>query len=371
MRKAEVRDLFPVTRNVVYFNHAAVGPLSTLAYQAMERHACDQREFGALHWREWYAEYERLRESAARLIGAQATEIAILKNTSEGLSFVAEGYRWERGDNVVTTALEFPSNYTPWKRLERRGVECRIAALPTVDAIDACIDARTRIVTVSSVAFHNGFTADLNAIGERCRQRNILFCVDAIQSIGVLPIDVRRSNIAFLAADGHKWMCGPEGATIFFVSAEQRERLEVLERGWTNFNRGGRFINCEMDLLPDARRFEAGSLNTNGIYGLRAAIDLLLDIGIDAIAAEVIRLAGKLADRLEAIDWVVGTPRPVASGIVGATPPPVELSVLKWHRTLEENGIVCAPREGMLRFSPHFYNDETEINRVIDVLGYH
>src|SRR4051812_36439150 len=130
------RELFPVTRNLIYLNHAAVGPLSTRAYDAMEGHARDQREFGALHWRDWYAEIDRLRASAARLIGAaEPREIAIVKNTSEGLSFVAEGLRWHDGDNVVTTALEFPSNYTPWKRQERRGVECRIASAPTVEAI--------------------------------------------------------------------------------------------------------------------------------------------------------------------------------------------------------------------------------------------
>src|SRR5262249_32312156 len=156
-----VRELFPVTKNIVYFNHAAVGPLSVRAYEAMDRHARDQREFGALHWREWDAEYGRLRAAAARLIGAGAREIAILKNTSEGLSFVAEGLRWHEGDNVVTTALEFPSNWTPWKHVERRGVEVRVAPLPTVEAIEPLVDARTRVVTVSSVAFHNGFAADL------------------------------------------------------------------------------------------------------------------------------------------------------------------------------------------------------------------
>ncbi|HUJ14577.1 MAG TPA: aminotransferase class V-fold PLP-dependent enzyme [Thermoanaerobaculia bacterium] len=371
MDKARVRELFPVTRNVVYFNHAAVGPLSTRAYEAMERHARDQLDFGALHWREWYAEYDRLRAAAARLIHSQANEIAILKNTSEGLSFVAEGYRWTRGDNVITTALEFPSNYTPWKFLERRGVECRVAPLPTVAAIEPLIDARTRIVSVSSVAFHNGFAADLDAIGELCAQRDVLLCVDAIQSLGALPIDVRKSRIAFLAADGHKWMCGPEGATVFFVAEEHRDRLDVLEHGWTNVQRHGTFLESGVDLVEDARRFEAGSLNTNGIYGLHAAIELLLEIGIDEIASEVVRLAARLADGLEAIDWRVGSPRPIASGIIGAIPPGVEPSVLRWHRLLEENGVVCAPREGMLRLAPHFYNDDDEVDRVIDLLRYH
>jgi len=387
MDKRALRDLFPVTRNVIYFNHAAVGPLSARACDAMERHARDQRDFGAMHWREWYAEYERLREAAARLIGAEANEIAILKNTSEGLSFVAEGLRWKAGDNVVTTGLEFPSNWTPWKRLESRGVECRVAPLPVVTDIEPLIDARTRIVTVSSVAFHNGFAADLDAIGALCASRNVLFCVDAIQSVGVLPVDVRRANIAFLACDGHKWMCGPEGAALFYVAAEHREQLEVVESGWTNIDRKGKFIGCSTDLLPDARRFEAGSLNTNGIYGLHAAIGLLLQIGIDEISTEVLRLSARLAEGLESIGFRVGqAPSPVdagedtgedrrgrlsyttRSGIVGATPPNVETGLLRLHRLLDEEKIITAPREGLLRFSPHFYNDDGEIDHVVEVL---
>src|SRR5438477_651609 len=251
------RDLFPVTRNLVYFNHAAVGPLSTIASEAMERFVRDQRDFGALHWRDWYAEYEKLRASAARLIGAaDPREIAIVKNTSEGLSFVAEGYKWREGENVVTTAIEFPSNYTPWKR---------------------------------------------------------------------------------------------------------------LERGWTNIERRGKFIGTSVDLLPDSRRFEAGSLNTNGIYGLRAAIDLLLDIGIEEIGREVIRIATRLADGLESIGLEVRTPRPIRSGIIGAAVSDGR-ELLRLHGELEKEGIICAPREGMLRFSPHFYNDESEVDRLIDAL---
>ncbi len=362
---SEFRDLFPVTRNLVYLNHAAVGPLSVRAHEAMARHATDQRDYGALHWREWYAEVDRLRQSAARLIGAQADEVAILKNTSEGLSFVAGGLRWAAGENVVTTALEFPSNWTPWKRLEERGVECRVAALSTVEAIEPLLDDRTRLVSVSSVAFHNGFTADLAAIGALCRRRNVLFCVDAIQSVGVLPIDVRAAQIDFLAADGHKWMCGPEGSAVFFVAAERRELLEVLEIGWTNIARHKKFIGVSTELLPDGRRFEAGSLNTNGIYGLRASLDLLQEIGIDRIAERAIAVATLLADALDSVGWRVASPRPLRSPIVGATPPDVERTLLHWHRVLEEARIVCAPREGLLRFSPHFYNDAADVDRVI------
>jgi selenocysteine lyase/cysteine desulfurase len=372
MTMTSVRDLFPVTRNLVYVNHAAVGPLSVRAAEAMEAATRDQRDFGALHWRAWYAEYDRFRESAARLIGAEPREVAILKNTSEGISFVAEGLRWRAGDNVVTTDLEFPSNSTPWRRLDKRGVECRIVRSHdgawTPADIEALIDERTRIVTVSSVAFHNGFAADLDAVGAICARHNVLFCVDAIQSIGVLPMDVRRANISFLAGDGHKWLCGPEGAAIFYVAAEHREELEVLESGWTNFDRKGRFLDCALDLVPDARRFEAGSLPTINLHGTRAAIDLLLEVGIEAISSETLRIAGLLADGIESLGWRLGTPRPIASGIVGALPPGDDPSLLRWHRALEEKGIVCAPREGMLRFSPHFYNDESDVEKIVAAL---
>jgi len=367
-----LRDLFPVTGNLIYLNCAAVGPLSIPAADAIMRQAADQRDFGALRWREWYREYDRLREAAARLIGATPSEIAILKNTSEGLSFVAEGLRWREGENVVTTDLEFPSNSVPWKNLGKRGVEMRVVrstngAVSPAD-VEALIDEKTRIVSVSSVAFHNGFAADLEAIGEICVRRNVLFCVDAIQSVGVLPMDVRRAKIDFLCADGHKWMCGPEGGAIFYVAKERIELLDVLEHGWTNVDRGGRFLDCGINLLPDSRRFEAGSLPTIGIHGLRAAIDLLLEVGIETISDYVIDLATRFAERLEEIGWRVATPRPIRSGIIGAIPPGAEPSLLRWHRTLEENNVICAPREGLLRFSTHLFNEEIEVDRVISLL---
>lgn len=392
MNKPALRkEIFPVTDHCVYFNHAAVGPLSTPAYQAMEKQARDQRDFGALHWRDWYAEYVHYRREASRLIGSEPEEISILKNTSEGISFVAEGLRWERGDNVITTDMEFPSNYVPWKRLERRGVECRQirSREGTFSAADVepLIDSRTRLLTVSSVSFHNGFAPDLRSLGQLCRDRGILFCVDAIQSLGAMSMNVREMNISFLAADGHKWMLSPEGTAVFFVADVARDMLEVFESGWINIDRGGKFIGCETNLLGDGRRFEAGSYNTNGIYGARASLALLNGIGIDVVEAEVVRLSRLLRARLHSIGFVSGLSSPTQSGIVGVTPPVVDLArlrgrvgampggisdrspaILLFHRWLEINDIICAPREGMLRFSPHFYNDETEIERLVEVL---
>ncbi|HVR44603.1 MAG TPA: aminotransferase class V-fold PLP-dependent enzyme [Thermoanaerobaculia bacterium] len=383
------REQFPVTESLVYFNHAAVGPLSHTACSAMERHAREQRDLGALNWRDWFGEIAEFREEAAALIHADASEISILKNTSEGLSFVANGFRWESGDNVVITDAEFPSNSVPWKRLGTRGVECReIPARSggfTVADAERLIDARTRILSVSAVAFHDGFSADLVALGELCASRGVLFCVDAIQALGAVEVDVRKAKIHFLAADGHKWLLGPEGTAIFYAAADVRERLEVLETGWMNADRGARMIDCPTDLLPDGRRFEAGSINTNGVYGLRASIALLRHIGLENIEREVLWIAGALAAMLGELGLEVRSPMPIASGIVAAAAPPdVDMAKLRSlagladdhpadavgliHRWLEDCGIVCSAREGMLRFAPHFYNDEEDLERLREAL---
>jgi selenocysteine lyase/cysteine desulfurase len=382
------REQFPVTDRLVYLNHAAVGPLSHAAYSAMERHAREQRDLGALNWRDWIGESVEFREEAAALIGSDPSEISILKNTSEGISFVANGLRWKEGENVVTTDLEFPSNSVPWRRLASRGVECRLVTTRngafTAADVEPRIDPKTRILSVSSVYFHNGFRPDLAELGDLCRAKGILFCVDAIQSLGAIPMDVRAARIDFLAADGHKWLLGAEGTAIFYGAAEARDRLEVLESGWLNVQRGDEMLGVSTELRKDGRRFEAGSLNTNGIYGLRASIALLRHIGIENIEREVIWVASTLAAALESLGLELRTPRPIRSGIISvAAPQDVDIPRLRelseapdqladplvlFHRWLEMNDVICSVREGMLRFAPHFYNDEEDIERVRETL---
>ncbi|HUP65740.1 MAG TPA: aminotransferase class V-fold PLP-dependent enzyme [Thermoanaerobaculia bacterium] len=383
------REQFPSSDHLVYFNHAAVGPLSQSCTAAIEGFLREQRDFGALHWRDWYAEYIDLREEAAVLLGADASEISILKNTSEGLSFVAGGLDWKPGDNVVIPDIEFPSNSVPWRRLESRGVECRLLPAEkgefTAEELSRLFDERTRLVSLSSVAFHNGFRPDLVAIGNLCRSAGVLFCVDGIQSLGALQIDVKEAKIDFLAADGHKWLLSPEGAAIFYCSESARDRLTPTEWGWMNVARGSRMIGCSIDPLPDGRRFEAGAINTAGVYGLRASIALLRHVGMDNVEREVIWATQTLAAALEDLGFVVRSPRPLRSGILACDPPqdvdvarlgqlagssgPDQDVVSLLHRWLEQSDVICSVREGMLRFSPHFYNDEEDIERVRDVLA--
>lgn len=389
MNKGAIRrELFPITEQLVYVNHAAVGPLSERAYQAMEAHAREQRDVAALHWRDWIEEYKHFRDQAAQLLGAAPSEISILKNTTEGLSFVAEGLQWSAGDNVITTNREFPSNYAPWKRLERRGVECREIDLSggtfSVADVEALIDHRTRLVAISSVSFHNGFRPELEAIGELCASRNVFLCVDGIQSLGCLETNVREAKISFLAADAHKWLLGPEGCAVFFCAAEHRDRLDVTESGWLNVKRHGEsFFSGEVSMHEDSRRFEGGSLNTNGVYGATAAMELLNEIGVGEIEREVLHLANRLADGLDRIGFEVKTARPCRSGIVSAVPSgvvpekvakdlspqtPKNVLLYRIHDWLEKRGIICSPREGMLRFSPHFYNSDEEMETIVGAL---
>jgi selenocysteine lyase/cysteine desulfurase len=392
MDKSSLRLLFPVSQNCVYMNHAAVGPLPTTSYEAMERIAADQRDWGAVHWQEWLEVYARFRRTAAELIGASPAEISILKNTSEGISFVAEGLDWNTGDNLVTTDMEFPSNFVPWKRLERRGVECRLVRNQqgafSPEDVEMLIDEKTRLVALSAVSFHNGFRPDLEAVGRICRDRGVLFFVDAIQALGALPLDVRQSHVSFLAADGHKWMLGPEGAAIFYTADEARDRLAPLESGWLSIASPGTKISEEFVLRQDGRRFEAGTINTIGVAGLTASLDLLMNLGIENVAAEVVRLVDRLAGELEPLDFAVASPRPFRSGIIGVKLPDdanLELARTELagdgrdastglaplslvHRWLDHHGVICSPREGMLRFSPHVWNDDDEVDRVVDLL---
>src|SRR5262249_5210473 len=229
---------FPVRRNLIYFNHAAVAPLPRRVSEAIVAHAENTRDRGAADWRRWYGTIERAREKAARFVGADRREIAFLPSTSWALNFVARAYPWKPGDNVVGDEIEFPSNSVPWKLLENLGVEYRAvpsrAGRVAFDDIAARVDAHTKIVAVSWVAFHNGFVFPLEEVGRFCRERGTLFVLDAIQGLGALPFDVSRVPVDVFAADAHKWLLGQEACTIFYVREAVRDRVPAIFGGWWN-----------------------------------------------------------------------------------------------------------------------------------------
>ncbi|GAB4363206.1 MAG: aminotransferase class V-fold PLP-dependent enzyme [Deltaproteobacteria bacterium] len=364
---------FPVTRKWIYLNHAGVSPIPTRSAEAGCRQLTGSRDEGASRPRKWLEESEAARGRFARLIGASPEEVAFVKNTSEGLSIVAAGFPWKDGDNLVTSNVEFPANIYPWLRLEPRGVEVRMVParegrVRREDLFAAC-DGKTRLIALSSVEFANGYRNDLAPIGEFCRKQGIFFCVDAIQSLGVLPIDVKACGIDALAADGHKWLLAPEGIGGFYLAREVLEMVEPVILGWNSVAKRFDFERYEFRLAPDARRFEPGSPNMVGIAAFDASIGLLLEVGVERIWERVRRLTDRVIESADRAGYEVVSPRNPEdrSGIVTFRVPGADSQAL-WKGLLAR-GVVCSPRAGGIRVSPHFYNTPEEIDRFFEILA--
>jgi len=361
-------DQFPVRRNLIYLNHAAVAPLAGPAAQAMQNLADDCTRFGSMHYDQWMSAYEGLRVAAARLVNADRSEIALVKNTSEGIATVALGLDWKSGDRMVGFREEFPANFYPWKRLEAKGVT--VTWLSVTDPIEqieaACRGAR--LLAISFVQFLTGYRAPLEIIGEICRRNNCIFLVDAIQGLGAFPIDVRACHIDALAADGHKWLLGPEGCGILYIRQALQDRIEPAEFGWTNVAAYADYASRDMTLRKDAGRYECGTLNTIGCFGLKASIEFLLEVGLEEIAPAIQNLGDRIAAGVQTLGYeLLGERTPASgSGIVSFRKPGLEAPLIV--RRLREAGISCAPRAGWVRTSPHFYISPADIDRMLSEL---
>jgi len=359
---------FPILSRWDFYNHAGVAPLSNRAAEALLRYTAEARDDAYLTGR-WYDHAETTRELAAKLIGATPKEIAFIKNTSEGIAFVANGLEWNAGDEIVSTAIEYPANVYPWMDLAQRfGV--KHVMVPerngriVLDELLAAVTPRTRMISLSHVEYASGFRNDIAAVGAFCRSRGILFCVDAIQSLGVMRVDVEAMNIDFLSADGHKWLLGPEGAGIFFCRKELLLKLRP-EIGWLNFVNALNFGTYDFTLRSDARRFECGSYNIPGILALGASLQLIDELGVDFIGRRVQALTERLCDGLREKGFSVFSPRGAGetSGIVSFTHPKLDHAAIV--RELQAKKIAIVIREKRLRASPHFYNSFEQIDRLV------
>ncbi|MCP3678635.1 MAG: aminotransferase class V-fold PLP-dependent enzyme [Deltaproteobacteria bacterium] len=373
MNIAAYRKFFPVTENLVYLNHAAVAPLSTQVVEKVTSFLEEYREFGSLHYARWMEYMEEVRGMAASLISAERGEIAFVKNTSSGLSTVANGIAWERGDNIITADCEFPSNVYPWMNLAPKGVELRLVkergGRIQVGDIEKLIDDRTRLLSISWVEFVNGFRNDLKALGDLCEARKIYFCVDGIQGLGALDMNVEEFKIDFLAADGHKWLLAPEGIGIFYVSRRVIDELHPSQVGWHSVTNPSNYLPYNFEFRDDARRFEEGSPNMMGIYALGASLETLLEIGTGRIEETILSLTGRIASGLMDMGHTILTPfgDDERSGILLFTP--AKGSVEGLYRHLSANRILCAIRPGGIRLSPHFYNNEEDVERLLKVVA--
>lgn len=370
---------FPILQEMDFFNHAGVAPLSGPAGEAMAEWARDAAR-RAYTSGGWYKRCEHLKTLCARMIHARDShEIALVPNTSTGLAFVARGLPWKRGDHIVTTGVEYPANRYPWQDLERLGVtRTEIPQRPDgrIDADEVCdaVTDNTKLVALSHVQYASGHRIALRDIADTVHRVRGYLCVDAIQSVGAMPVDVQRDGVDFLSADGHKWMLGPEGCGFFYCHEDLCEMLHPAVVGWLNMIDAHHYAEYRFAFHKDARRFEPGSWNVPGAFGLAASLELLLDVGLDNVWKRIEALTTHLCEGLESKGCRVFTPRDnpdQRSGIVVFDPlaperggkPPAWIA-----GELKKRNIEIAVRGGRLRVSPHFYNTVEQIDRLVDAL---
>ena len=363
------RELFPVTKNLTYVNHAAVAPLPRPSAEAMKGYVEDALNWGSFHYRDWMATVEGVRAELKTMIGCGTNEVALVKNTSEGIATIQMGIDWEPGDVVVVFREEFPANLYCWKLLEERK-NCVVRWLSIYDPLEK-IDAAcrgARLLAISWVNYLTGYRVDVKAIGETCRRHGCFYFLDAIQGLGAFPLDVHDCKIDALAADGHKWLLGPEGWGVLFVRQEVQDEVFPAEFGWQTVKHWADYASRDMTLRTDAGRYEPGTLNIVGSFGLRASMRLLNDFGIERVSSRVGGLAARLATGLSDLGCELSVERSAltGSGIVSFRHPSIDSNQLR-ERLLERK-ILAAPRQGWVRLSPHFYLEFDEMDGVVDAV---
>jgi len=375
MTGINLKEEFPLPADLAYLNHAGVAPWPRRTAAAVQRFAEENATHGPVGYEAWLETEAFLRTQLRTLLNAPSSDdIALVKNTSEALSFVAHGLDWQSGDNVVIPSQEFPSNRVVWESLAPQGVEVREVNLSAGEspeaALTAAVDGRTRLMSVSSVQYGTGLRLDLAALGAYCHDYRILFCVDAIQSLGALMMDVQHIQADFVMADGHKWLLAPEGLGVFYCRAERRDGLQLKQFGWHMVEHHTDFTRRDWEPAKGARRFECGSPNMVGIHGLHASLSLIAEVGLDAIQRNVLNNSKYLIDYLGSRpDIEVMTPAPEGrrAGIVTFRPLGLDAALL--HGRLRERGVVGALRNGGVRLSPHFYNTPQTLDMALEALA--
>ncbi|MFV1985115.1 MAG: aminotransferase class V-fold PLP-dependent enzyme [Thiohalomonadales bacterium] len=378
LNKSKIAQLidaeFRINSDIYYLNHAAVSPWPTRTRQVVCDFANENNTMGSFNYLEWMKNEQALREQLVLLINASSSdEIALLKSTSEALSVVAYGIEWKFGDNVVISNQEFPSNRIVWESLQNQGVEVRKVDLSSDNSPEIAlikqIDSRTRILSISSVQYATGLKLNLAELGQACKTAQCLFCVDAIQSIGAVSIDVQECEIDFLMADGHKWMLAPEGLALFYCRACHIEKLQLHQYGWRMIEEPHNFQQTDWKCVKNARRFECGSPNMLGIHALKSSLSLLLEIGITQIEQYIFSNVHYLFDLLNDIPdikIITDTRDNRFAGIVTFQSQTKDHEQL--YQYLMKNKVMCAYRAGGIRFSPHFYTNKNILKSAVSIL---
>lgn len=365
---------FPILDSGHYVNHAAISPWPRRSSEVARQFASENATSGAQNYMQWLKTLAQLRERVAVLIGAASgDDIALLANTSSGINLVARGLDWQTGDNVVLPLDEFPSNFLPWKALEDKGVEirqCNIRACSDPEeALLSKLDQRTKLLALSSVQWTDGLRLDLDRLGAQCRETGVFLFVDAIQQLGALQVNVRRSGVDFLSAGCHKWQMGPEGAGIFYCRPELRSSLRPHSHGWRMLQTPFDFDHPDQPMAEAARRFESGTGNTLGQLVLNASLSLLEEIGMDVVEQRVLANSKQLMAGLQQIKRLSlasqADPGRI-SGIISFEPH--TLTSAEFALELGQRGVTAVNRGKLIRLSPHFYQGEDQINAVLNAV---
>ena len=369
-----IEQEFNLSHDLIYLNHAAVSPWPVRTARAVQKFAESNMIEGSLQYPVWLNKESELRRQAGLILNAQSTDdIALLKNTSEALSVVAYGLDWTKGDNIVSSNQEFPSNRIVWESLASKGVEFREADLASStspeDAMFSLVDDKTKLFTVSSVQFGTGLRVDLKRIGDFCRERSILFCVDAIQSLGAIQFNVQDINADFVMADGHKWLLGPEGLAILYTKPEARNRLNLNQFGWHMVEAHGDFDRRDWEVARSSRRFECGSPNMLGIHALNASLSLLLEVEMGSVEKELLKRSEYLIEKVNAhdgLELITSCEQNRYASIITFKKTNVDNKGLFHY--LIDNNIFCALRGGGIRFSPHFYTPIAHLDQAFETI---
>lgn len=368
-----VRQDFPVAKRRAYLNNASIGPMSNRVVAAVDAFMADVRDNGRNNYPHWckHADTE-IKDRIGALIGADRSEIAYVKNTTEGLAIVANGIDWKPGDNVIVPDIEYPSNVYCCMNLERWGVEVRWVknrgGRILVDDLRELIDSRTRLVSISSVQFSNGFRHDIVATGELCRSKGVLLSLDAIQWVGALHIDMASLPIDFMAFGGHKWMLAPIGTGVFYCNKTALDKIRPSVVGYHSVDKGEDHMDYGLDFRPNAGRFEEALVNFPGIYGLDAAVKTQLELGTERIERHILALGAQGAEAVQRKGYEILSPwrDDERSGILSFRHPSIPADQIA--QRMNAAGVDMAVRAGALRISPSYYNNSSDIMRMAEAL---
>lgn len=367
----QIRGLFPATKNYTYLNSAAVAPLPTTAIDAVISQLRDVSENGSENYVEWIATKNRARELVAKMLNVSAEQIAFMRNTSDGFATVANGLKWQSGDNIVSFEKEFPANFYAWRKTrDDFGVELRLCPERNgridLDEFIDLIDANTKLVSISAVQYGSGFCADLERIGEAARKVDALFAVDIIQAFGTMPFDLPAQLVDVASGASHKWLCAPEGCGILYLSDKARERIAPTLVGWISVEDAWDFEDLEQEFKSNALAWETGTDCSSLFYGLEQSAKLLFETGAEKIQNYLEELTDYLCELLPTEDYEIVSSREKSekSQIVcikhrhGTTPTEI-------FKHLQKENIIVSPRNDRIRIAPHFFNNRADIEKLV------